>query len=853
MTKVTNYAANDRAISEYEYEYDLSGAITKETSIVEGKKTVREFEYDAVGSLHSETVSAGKSTCKYTYEYDHSGNRTKVTSDENGKKSTVTYQYDNADRLTKTSDSVNGNTLFTYDANGNRASKTGSDGVKYTYEYDTENRLRAVKDNGTLLMAALYDGNGDRVFTVNRSTRNYTETTSQPGVNSPTGPTHGADSSDNTANAGLNGQPQGTMYLYAYDDKLPVDPADTIFWYGFGQGMINSITVASAHLSVWFNEMWETITEHFELFARRLGELGILGSEEKEYSYDYKGAKPSQQLQDQMNLYQTMLIPYGFSDKTEEDYELLLYVNDVNRGYTETLATYGTDGYVNTVYTYGNERLISEQFGKSSYYTYNGRGDVSSLLSDAGVPQVNYSYDAYGNYTATAVSDNPYGYNAEVFDCATGLQYLRARYYDSTIGAFITQDTYKGTLTNPATLNLYDYVGNDPINHTDPSGHSWISNALSTVKNTVNNAYNSAKNKVGNVLNKTKKTVTTLWSDTKNLAQNALNTGKNMADSAINKISNVFSTIGTTVSSVVKKDSYIKKLTQKAGSHSYKRDCNALGLTKLKTGSYTSSAAVRQKLSVDLATSNVQWYDSLISGLIGVGMGLAQDIASGFAMPYLLLSDYLFGTDYSNSFQTMLSNAEEALLDQSVKDETWYYGGKLVGHGISLIYGISQMISGLETMAGSIVVSGAGIAATATGVGVPVGGVAISVSVGALVAGAAIAVAGAGTVVYAVGNAGSDLENFNNSLKKSSSVNYEYREGLVEVPDEWNLIEYNEEHIKSDAFKEFLRSKGKNPKKWNKVMEKWGTPDGTIYQRHYWTDGNEYYYHGEGIEEFHPH
>ena len=59
--------------------------------------------------------------------------------------------------------------------------------------------------------------------------------------------------------------------------------------------------------------------------------------------------------------------------------------------------------------------------------------------------------------------------------------------------------------------------------------------------------------------------------------------------------------------------------------------------------------------------------------------------------------------------------------------------------------------------------------------------------------------------------------------------------------------------VKSKSFIEFLRENGFNPKKWVKVVEKWASPDGTIYQRNYWTDGTNYFYHGEGIEVFYPH
>ena len=79
-----------------------------------------------------------------------------------------------------------------------------------------------------------------------------------------------------------------------------------------------------------------------------------------------------------------------------------------------------------------------------------------------------------------------------------------------------------------------------------------------------------------------------------------------------------------------------------------------------------------------------------------------------------------------------------------------------------------------------------------------------------------------------------------------------YKEGLENVPNEWNEIEVLEDKVKSESFKEFLRNQGKSTKGWKKVMEKWASPDGKIYQRHYWTSGVDFYYH-EGIIEFFPH
>ncbi|WP_328204553.1 RHS repeat-associated core domain-containing protein [Brevibacillus nitrificans] len=51
------------------------------------------------------------------------------------------------------------------------------------------------------------------------------------------------------------------------------------------------------------------------------------------------------------------------------------------------------------------------------------------------------------------------------------MYYLRARYYDPSLGRFISEDTYKGQVDNPLTLNRYTYVHNNPLRFVDPTGH----------------------------------------------------------------------------------------------------------------------------------------------------------------------------------------------------------------------------------------------------------------------------------------------------------------------------------------------------------------------------------------------
>jgi RHS repeat-associated protein len=52
----------------------------------------------------------------------------------------------------------------------------------------------------------------------------------------------------------------------------------------------------------------------------------------------------------------------------------------------------------------------------------------------------------------------------------TELQYLRARYYDPTVGRFISRDPFPAQAADTQTFNRYVYVKNNPTNYVDPSG-----------------------------------------------------------------------------------------------------------------------------------------------------------------------------------------------------------------------------------------------------------------------------------------------------------------------------------------------------------------------------------------------
>ena len=91
-----------------------------------------------------------------------------------------------------------------------------------------------------------------------------------------------------------------------------------------------------------------------------------------------------------------------------------------------------------------------------------------------------YEYDTFGETELVVEEEeNSIRYAGEMYDASTGQYYLRARYYAPDIGRFTSADRYAGKTTDPASLNLYTYCGNDPVNYTDPSGHSRESNLAS--------------------------------------------------------------------------------------------------------------------------------------------------------------------------------------------------------------------------------------------------------------------------------------------------------------------------------------------------------------------------------------
>jgi RHS repeat-associated protein len=125
-------------------------------------------------------------------------------------------------------------------------------------------------------------------------------------------------------------------------------------------------------------------------------------------------------------------------------------------------------GVAQRTYLYGLRRISQTQVasGTTSYYGYDAHGDVRYLMNSGGVVSDTYDYDAFGNLVgSTGTTPNVYRYQGEALDAETGLYYMRARYYDPTVGRFLNVDPMTDQGEHP-----YEYAAADPVNGHDPTG-----------------------------------------------------------------------------------------------------------------------------------------------------------------------------------------------------------------------------------------------------------------------------------------------------------------------------------------------------------------------------------------------
>ena len=165
-----------------------------------------------------------------------------------------------------------------------------------------------------------------------------------------------------------------------------------------------------------------------------------------------------------------------------DDGQITNYLVDKNRDYGQVLKELDETHTPIVSYLYGDDLIKQTRAANDNYYLYDGQGSTRALADGAGIITDTYDYSAYGTLIdSTGFVENSYLYVGEQFDENVDQYYLRARYYDSSLGRFITEDSFLGILGEPITLHKYIYGNLDPINNLDPSGNISLVQATATI------------------------------------------------------------------------------------------------------------------------------------------------------------------------------------------------------------------------------------------------------------------------------------------------------------------------------------------------------------------------------------
>jgi RHS repeat-associated protein len=120
---------------------------------------------------------------------------------------------------------------------------------------------------------------------------------------------------------------------------------------------------------------------------------------------------------------------------------------------------------------YGQGISVAAQPSTLNYYhTRDHLGSVRELTDSAGLVRGRWSYDLYGARSANLITANAvdadFAYTGHYYHAPSNLNLAPFRGYDSALGRWLSRDP----IEEQGGINLYGYVGNNPIHRIDPLG-----------------------------------------------------------------------------------------------------------------------------------------------------------------------------------------------------------------------------------------------------------------------------------------------------------------------------------------------------------------------------------------------
>jgi RHS repeat-associated protein len=441
------------------------------TTITNAENAVTTLGYNDLDLLESESFQ-GKTT-GYTY-YPNGLLKTRAT--PNGY--TFNYAYDKDNKLTNDGYSIytyytngriktvtrNGKTiLYNYDAIG-RVSSIVYDGVTvgYVYDknsniiqlqypnnkvviytYDDDNRLKTVKDWNTQITTYNYRSDGllDKEIFPNGIETIYSYDAAGRLVGQQT-----KDGSTILINQTFVPNPLGnhtTETKTTVFSPTIVIPSETII--PTYNGKTNRITQYGTK-SFTYDDNGNTLTKTGYNFTYDIADMLTNISGNLNLTNEYDGL--------------------GNRRKATRNGTTTKYVLDI-MGMSKVLLETDNSGNAQNYFVYGLG-LISriKPNGTTHYYHYDFRGSTLAMTDASANTTHFYAYDEFGNILDAQEQDfNAFRYVGKygVMYEGDSLYFMRARFYDSEIGRFLSEDPIWS-------VNLYVYTENSPINNSDPLG-----------------------------------------------------------------------------------------------------------------------------------------------------------------------------------------------------------------------------------------------------------------------------------------------------------------------------------------------------------------------------------------------